>query len=51
MKEFYAHSINSQGQRHRLDDHLKGTGEHAKSFADAFGSGEWAYLAGLWHDF
>ena len=22
MKEFYAHSINSQGQRHRLDNHL-----------------------------
>ncbi|MBC8548373.1 MAG: CRISPR-associated helicase Cas3' [Candidatus Brocadiales bacterium] len=33
-----------------LEDHLKCTAKLAKSFANAFGSGEWAYLAGSWHD-
>jgi HD superfamily phosphohydrolase YqeK len=35
---------------HSLDEHLTNTAELAKSFADAFKAGEWAYLAGLWHD-
>ena len=49
---FYAHSVEgkSADEWHPLDEHLKGTAELAKSFADAFGSGEWGYLAGLWHD-
>jgi len=25
-------------------------GSTAKKFGDGFGSGDWAYLAGLWHD-
>ena len=52
MKQFYAHSVEGKSvdERHFLDEHLKGTAELAKSFADAFGSGEWGYLAGLWHD-
>src|SRR3990172_3733972 len=49
---FYAHSVEGKSvdEWHSLDEHLKGTAELAKSFADAFGSGEWGYLAGLWHD-
>ncbi len=52
MKRFYAHSNEGKpvDEWHLLDEHLKGTAELAKSFADAFGSGEWGYLAGLWHD-
>jgi CRISPR-associated endonuclease/helicase Cas3 len=52
MKNFYAHSIKGKpvDEWHLLEEHLKGTVELAKSFADAFGSGEWEYLAGLWHD-
>ncbi len=50
MKELYAHSANSQGQRHKLDDHLKEVARLAKKFADKFGAGELAYWVGLWHD-
>ncbi len=49
---FYAHSAEGKpkSEWHSLEEHLKGTAELAKSFADKFGSGYWAYLAGLWHD-
>ncbi|MCF6154244.1 MAG: CRISPR-associated helicase Cas3' [Candidatus Brocadia sp.] len=50
MKEPYAHSANSQGQRHRLVDHLNEVASLAKIFADKFGAGDLAYWAGLWHD-
>ena len=50
MKELYAHSANSQGQRHRLSDHLKEVASLAKKFADKFSAGNLAYWAGLWHD-
>ncbi|MBI4843712.1 MAG: CRISPR-associated helicase Cas3' [Nitrospirae bacterium] len=48
----FAHSVEGKpvDEWHLLEEHLKGTAELAKSFADAFGSGEWGYLAGLWHD-
>ena len=51
-KEFYAHSIEGKPVQewHRLEEHLKGTAKLAESFATEFGCGEWAYLAGLWHD-
>lgn len=51
-KEYYAHSVEGQSHQnwHLLEDHLKGTAELAKSFAEEFGCGEWGYLAGLWHD-
>ena len=50
--EFYAHSIEGQPVHkwHMLEEHLRSVAKLAKSFADEFGSGEWAYLAGLWHD-
>lgn len=50
MKQFYAHSTNSQGQRHRLSYHLKEVAELSKKFADKFDAGGPAYYVGLWHD-
>ncbi len=35
---------------HYLDDHLRAVAEQAREFAEVFGAGELAYLAGLWHD-
>ncbi|MDG4552385.1 MAG: CRISPR-associated endonuclease Cas3'' [Candidatus Contendobacter sp.] len=35
---------------HSLDDHLRSVAVFAQSFAAAFGAGDWARLAGLWHD-
>jgi len=35
---------------HSLLEHLQGTAEKARQFASPFDSGDWAYLAGLWHD-
>ncbi len=35
---------------HPLADHLEGTASLAESFALCFGNGDWARLAGLWHD-
>lgn len=50
MKELYAHSTNSQGQRHRLDNHLTEVARLAKKFADKFDAGDPVYYVGLWHD-
>lgn len=52
MQEFYAHSVEGKplDEWHTLEEHLKGTAELSAKFADEFGSGEWAYLAGLWHE-
>lgn len=46
----YAHSANSAGQRHDLVDHLTAVAHLARSFAEAWGGGDAAYYAGLWHD-
>jgi len=35
---------------HDLAEHLRETARLACDFASAFGGGDWAYLAGLWHD-
>lgn len=35
---------------HPLADHLEGTAHLAESFAMYFRNGDWAHLAGLWHD-
>ncbi len=50
--EYYAHSVEGQptSEWHGLYDHLLNVASFAKGFAEAFNSGEWAYLAGLWHD-
>jgi CRISPR-associated endonuclease/helicase Cas3 len=50
--EYYAHSIEDKPPEdwQPLEVHLKNVAEKARTFADAFGAGEWGYLAGLWHD-
>ncbi|MDP3296081.1 MAG: hypothetical protein Q8N09_00555 [Thermodesulfovibrionia bacterium] len=52
MQKFYAHSFEGKPKTgwQRLEEHLKETAEKAAQFAAEFGCGEWAYLAGLWHD-
>ncbi len=35
---------------HDLDEHLRGVGKLAEEYAQVFGSGDWARVAGLWHD-
>jgi CRISPR-associated endonuclease/helicase Cas3 len=35
---------------HDLEEHLSGVAALASEFASLFGSSDWAYLAGLWHD-
>jgi CRISPR-associated endonuclease/helicase Cas3 len=52
QKEFYAHSLPNRPPQEwqKLEDHLLAVARRAKQFGDKFGAGEWAYLAGLWHD-
>ncbi|WP_299439102.1 CRISPR-associated endonuclease Cas3'' [uncultured Rhodospira sp.] len=45
-----AHLRASDRATHGLTDHLKGTADRAAAFAAAFGAGDMARLAGLWHD-
>jgi CRISPR-associated endonuclease/helicase Cas3 len=49
---YYAHSFRDRPieEWHSLEEHLRATANLANAFADSFGSGPWAYLAGLWHD-
>ena len=35
---------------HDLNEHLRGVGKLAEEYAQVFGSGDWARVAGLWHD-
>ena len=35
---------------HSLEEHLRGVATLAESFAAVFAAGDWAKLAGLWHD-
>lgn len=46
----FAHSRNSAGVRHALEDHLRATAELTAQFADAFGARDAGYYLGLWHD-
>ncbi|KAB2927898.1 MAG: CRISPR-associated endonuclease Cas3'' [Candidatus Contendobacter sp.] len=53
ISTFLAHvRQNNSGQwlPHLLEDHLRGVAALAESFAAAFDAGDWAKLAGLWHD-
>src|SRR5690606_34612377 len=45
-----AHSRNDAGVAHTLDDHLRGTAELARRFAEPLGIPDLAYWVGLWHD-
>ena len=51
---FIAHAKRSDSDGewvfHELEDHLRDVARLASGFASEFGS-DWAYLAGLWHDF
>jgi CRISPR-associated endonuclease/helicase Cas3 len=50
---YYAHTRPGQTDPatwQPLEDHLRQTADRAKQFASAFHSGDWGYLAGLWHD-
>lgn len=48
----YAHSLKGHPveQWHVLEEHLVETAKLAETFASSFNNGDWAYLAGLWHD-
>ncbi len=46
----FAHSKNSLGEMHDLQEHLTKVAELAKTFASKFGAGEFGYWAGIWHD-
>lgn len=46
----FAHSANGQGQRQSLIEHLRGASSLAQMFAEPFGGGGLAKVAGLWHD-
>ncbi len=41
---------NNPSNIHDLEDHLRAVAQQAGKFAEPFGNGDWAYLAGLWHD-
>jgi len=51
-QKYYAHSLDGKppSEWQPLDEHLKNVAKMARSFAEGFGAGDWAYLAGLWHD-
>lgn len=39
-----------QWKEHTLEEHLFEVARRSRELANVFGSGDWAYLAGLWHD-
>jgi CRISPR-associated endonuclease/helicase Cas3 len=48
----YAHTVEGRPEEewHLLETHLEAVAALAQDFAATFGSGQWAKLAGLWHD-
>jgi CRISPR-associated endonuclease/helicase Cas3 len=46
----WAHSANDKGEWHDLREHLAAVAKLARQFAEPFGAGDWAELAGWWHD-
>lgn len=51
-RTFYAHSFEGRppSDWHKLEDHLRDVSRRARCFGETIGSGNWAALAGLWHD-
>lgn len=49
---FVAHARETTGgyEVHGVEDHARDVAALAAGFADAFGSGDWARIGGLWHD-
>lgn len=51
--QFIAHVREGQDGKfviHELKDHLCEVAKLAEGFAQDFGSADWAYIAGVWHD-
>ena len=48
--KYVAHVSEDKSREQTVKDHLEGTAERARDFADAFGYGEWGYCAGMMHD-
>lgn len=46
----YVSHMSDDGRYESVRQHLQEVADMAKNFADAFGAGEWAYYAGLYHD-
>ncbi len=51
-RRHFAHTLPGQPPERwqPLEEHLENVARLARSFAEPFGAGDWAYLAGLWHD-
>lgn len=51
-QKYYAHSVDGRptDEWQPLDEPLLNVAKLARTFADEFGCGKWAYLSGLWHD-
>jgi len=49
-ENIYAAHISEVGEIHHLEDHLSKVAKLALGFASNFKSGQWAELAGRWHD-
>lgn len=54
LKQYIAHARQhndgSWDEPHSLEEHLRCVSVLAQKYASVFGSGDWAGLAGLWHD-
>jgi CRISPR-associated endonuclease/helicase Cas3 len=52
MNTYYARTVEGQPKSawQTLSEHLDRVAQRASSYANAFGSREWGYCAGLWHD-
>lgn len=48
IKESIAQTFTAASEWQELPDHLLNVAGLARKFAEAFNTGEWAYLAGLW---
>ena len=52
-KQFLAHvrkKDDGSFDIHELEEHLREVAKGAAKFAETFGSSDWGFLAGLWHD-
>lgn len=52
VPRFFAHTLEGQppDEWEELHAHLQAVADRASEFAERLGFGEWAHLAGLWHD-
>ena len=48
-RHYYAHKAHD-GRLQTIEDHLTGTAERARRFADAFQAGDFGYMVGMAHD-